>query len=44
MPDIVDDIQDITRAMLKKHQPLALEQTADYELECLERHYRAADH
>jgi trimethylamine---corrinoid protein Co-methyltransferase len=43
MPDIVDEIQDITRAILKKHQPLALDQTADYELECLERHYRAQD-
>ena len=43
MPDIVDEIQDITRNILKKHQPLALDQAADYELECLERRNRAAD-
>ena len=40
MPDIVDEIQDITRDLLKKHQPLALDQAADRELERLERRYR----
>jgi trimethylamine--corrinoid protein Co-methyltransferase len=42
MPDIVDEIQSITRNILKKHQPLPLDQAADSELERLERHNRAA--
>jgi trimethylamine:corrinoid methyltransferase-like protein len=43
MPDIVDDIQGITREILKKHQPLALDQAVDNELERLERRNRAAE-
>lgn len=42
MPDIVDEIQGITQDILKKHQPLPLDQAADYELERLERRQRAA--
>ena len=43
MPDIVDEIQGITRDILKRHQPLALDPAADNELERLERRIRAAD-
>jgi trimethylamine--corrinoid protein Co-methyltransferase len=43
MPDIVDEIQGITRDILKKHQPLALDQAADSELERLERRNRIAE-
>ncbi len=42
MPDIVDEIQGITQDILKKHQPLPLDQAADHELERLERRQRAA--
>ena len=43
MPDIVDEIQEITRSILKKHHPLALDQAADAELERLERRNRAVE-
>jgi len=41
MPDIVDEIQDITRQILQEHQPLPLDPHLDRELERLERHVRA---
>jgi trimethylamine---corrinoid protein Co-methyltransferase len=40
MPDIVDEIQDVTRSILKKHHPLPLDQDVDAELERLERRNR----
>jgi trimethylamine--corrinoid protein Co-methyltransferase len=43
MPDVIDDIQDITNALIKNYQPLALDPAADRELERLERHVRAAE-
>ncbi len=43
MPDIVDEIQEITRGILKKHQPLPLDPLVDSELERLERRQRAAN-
>lgn len=43
MPDIMDEIQDITKNILKDYQPLALNADADRELERLERHFRASD-
>jgi trimethylamine:corrinoid methyltransferase-like protein len=40
MPDIIDEIQEITRNILKDYQPLPLDAAADRELERLERHVR----
>jgi trimethylamine---corrinoid protein Co-methyltransferase len=43
MPDIVDEIQGITRDILKDYQPLPLDAAADRELERLERHVRESE-
>ena len=43
MPDIVDEIQQITRDILKKHQPLPLDAGTDRALERLERHVRESE-
>ncbi len=43
MPDIVDEIQGVTRNILKRHQPYPLDQAADSELERLERRQRLAE-
>jgi trimethylamine--corrinoid protein Co-methyltransferase len=43
MPDIVDEIQGITRNILKKHQPYPLDPAVDSELERLERRQRLAE-
>jgi len=43
MPDIVDEIQQITRDKLKNYQPLSLDSSADRELERLERHVRESE-
>ncbi len=43
MPDIVDEIQQITRDILKDYQPLSLDAAADRELERLERHVRESE-
>jgi trimethylamine--corrinoid protein Co-methyltransferase len=42
MPDIIDEIQDITRDILKDYQPLPLDSSADRELERLERRVKVA--
>lgn len=41
MPDIVDEIQEMTRKILKDYQPLPLDPHTDRELERLERRWRA---
>jgi trimethylamine--corrinoid protein Co-methyltransferase len=43
MPDIVDEIQEITRGILKDYQPLSLDFSVDRELERLERHVRESE-
>jgi trimethylamine---corrinoid protein Co-methyltransferase len=43
MPDIIDEIQEITRNLLKDYQPLPLDSAVDRELERLERHVREAE-
>jgi trimethylamine---corrinoid protein Co-methyltransferase len=40
MPDIIDEIQEITRKILKDYQPQPLDSAVDRELERLERHVR----
>jgi trimethylamine--corrinoid protein Co-methyltransferase len=40
MPDIIDEIQEITGKILKNYQPLPLDNSVDRELERLERHVR----
>jgi trimethylamine:corrinoid methyltransferase-like protein len=40
MPDIIDEVQEITRNILKEYQPLPLDGVVDRELERLERHAR----
>jgi trimethylamine--corrinoid protein Co-methyltransferase len=40
MPDIIDEIQGITRGLLKKYRPLPLDENADRELEKLEQRVR----
>ena len=44
MPDVLDQIPDLTREILKKHQPLPLDPAADRELERLAARLQAADH
>jgi trimethylamine--corrinoid protein Co-methyltransferase len=43
MPDIVDEIQGLTRNLLQNYQPLPLDPHLDRELERLERHVRASE-
>jgi trimethylamine--corrinoid protein Co-methyltransferase len=43
MPDIVDQIQEVTRQVLRDHQPLPLDPGVTHELEKLERRVRAQD-
>jgi trimethylamine:corrinoid methyltransferase-like protein len=37
MPDVIDSLQEKVREILKKHQPLPLDEHAEQELERLER-------
>ena len=43
MPDVIDEIQDTVKRILKDYQPLPLEPQADRELECLELKVRELD-
>jgi trimethylamine--corrinoid protein Co-methyltransferase len=43
MPDIIDEIQEITRKILREYQPHPLDGNSDRELERLERHARKAE-
>jgi len=43
MPDVIDEIHEIIKDILKDHQPFPLDASADRELQHLERHVRKAE-